>query len=77
VLTGRSGEVPTAALMARQQRLQGLIVGSRQNQIDLVRAIDATGVRPVIDRTFALGEIADAFRHEESGRHLGKICLDF
>ena len=22
-----------------------------------------------------LEEIADAFRHEESGRHFGKICL--
>jgi len=29
------------ALMARQQRLQGLIVGSRRHQMDLVRAIDA------------------------------------
>lgn len=77
VLTGRSGEIPTAALMARQQRLQGLIVGSRRHQQDFVRALEATGLRPVIDRSFALGEIADAFRHEESGAHFGKICLEF
>ena len=77
VLTGFSGEVPTAALMAKQARLQGLIVGSRRHQMDLVRAIDATGFRPVIDRSFALAEIADAFRYEESGAHFGKICLTF
>ena len=77
VLTGIRGEVPTALLMARQARLKGLIVGSRRQQIDLVRAIDATGLRPVIDRSFALGEIAQAFRHQESGRHFGKICLEF
>ena len=76
VLTGRSGEVPTAALMARQQKLQGLIVGSRTHQTDFVRALEATGLKPVIDRTFPLAEIADAFRHEESGQHFGKICLE-
>jgi NADPH:quinone reductase-like Zn-dependent oxidoreductase len=77
VLTGRTGEVPTAALMAKQARLQGLIVGNRRHQRDLVRALEATGVRPVIDRSFTLAAIADAFRHQESGSHFGKICLEF
>ncbi|MBP2296124.1 zinc-dependent alcohol dehydrogenase family protein [Azospirillum rugosum] len=77
VLTGGAGEVPTAALMARQARLQGMIVGSRRQQTDFVRGIEATGLRPVIDRTFPLSQIADAFRHEESGSHLGKIGLEF
>ncbi|ACA18027.1 Alcohol dehydrogenase zinc-binding domain protein [Methylobacterium sp. 4-46] len=75
VLTGRGGEVPTAALMAKQARLQGLIVGSRRHQQDFVRALDATGLRPVIDRSFPLEALAEAFRHEESGAHLGKICI--
>ena len=77
VLTGRGGEVPTGALMAKQARLQGLIVGSRREQMDMVRAIEATGFRPVIDRSFPLGQIADAFRHQASGTHFGKICLEF
>lgn len=75
VLTGRSGEIPTAAMMAKQQRLQGLIVGSHEMQNDMVRGMEATGLRPVIDRTFALAELADAFRHQESGDHFGKICV--
>lgn len=77
VLTGRAGEIPTAKLMAKQARLQGLIVGSRQHQVEMVRALEAGSMRPVIDRSFALDEIADAFRHEEAGRHFGKICLEF
>ena len=77
VLTGRGGEVPTAALMAKQARLQGIIVGSRREQVDMVRAIDVTGYRPVIDRSFTLERIADAFRFQESGAHFGKICLEF
>lgn len=75
VLTGASGEVPTAALMARQQRLQGLIVGSRTMQTEFVRALEVSGVRPLIDCSFPLAQIADAFRYEESGAHFGKIVL--
>src|SRR5689334_12346536 len=77
VLTGLAGEVPTALLMRKQARLQGLIVGSRRDQADFVRALDATGLRPVVDRSFPLAGIADAFRHEEAGAHFGKICLEF
>ena len=41
----------------------------------MIRAIDASGLKPVIDRTFPLANIVDAFLHEESGKHLGKIVL--
>jgi NADPH:quinone reductase-like Zn-dependent oxidoreductase len=77
VLTGRTGEIATAHLMAKQARLQGLIVGSHRHQMDFVRAIDAAHIKPVIDRSFDLDEIADAFRYEASGQHFGKICLEF
>ena len=43
----------------------------------MVRAIDATGFKPVIDRSFGLGEMAEAFRHQASGAHFGKVCLEF
>ena len=76
VLTGRAGEVPTALMMARQVRLQGLIVGSRRHQTDMVRAMEATGLRPVIDRAFPLAQLGDAFRYEESGAHFGKIGVE-
>ncbi|SFR53485.1 NADPH:quinone reductase [Marinobacter daqiaonensis] len=77
VLTGREGEIPTARLMAKQARLQGLIVGSRAHQQAMVRAINATGVKPVLDRSFALEEIADAFNHEIAGKHFAKIILEY
>ena len=77
IFSGLSGEVPTFALMAKQARLQGLIVGSRRQQQDMIRDLDASAMRPVIDRSFGLDELADAFRLQESGRHIGKICLEF
>ncbi|WP_186074356.1 zinc-dependent alcohol dehydrogenase family protein [Burkholderia gladioli] len=77
VLTGMQGEVPTAALMARQARLQGLIVGSRRQQQDYVAALERTAIRPVIDRSFAFGELAEAFRWQEQGGHFGKIVVEW
>jgi NADPH:quinone reductase-like Zn-dependent oxidoreductase len=77
VLTGRAGDVPTAMLMARQQRLLRLIVGSRRHQLDLVRGIDAVHCHPVIDRPFPLAELAEAFRLQESGGHFGKIVVEY
>jgi len=77
VLTGRAGEVPTEYLMAKQARLHGLIVGSRKHQMDFVQALEATQIKPVVDRSFGLDQIADAFRFEAGGHHFGKICLEF
>ncbi|SEN46848.1 NADPH:quinone reductase [Sphingomonas gellani] len=77
VLTGAAGEVPTAALMGRQARLQGLIVGSRREQQDFVRALDASGIRPVVDRRFPLEQLADAFRFEMGASHFGKIGVEW
>jgi NADPH:quinone reductase-like Zn-dependent oxidoreductase len=77
VLTGMGGDVPTALLMARQARLQGLIVGSRTHQQDMVRALEAGGIRPVVDRRFGLEQLADAFRHQQSGDHYGKVGVEW
>jgi len=77
VLTGRQGDVPTSVLMAKQARLQGLIVGSRRQQQDFVTALEQTGIRPVIDRRFPLERLADAFRHQESASHFGKVVVEW
>jgi len=77
VLAGFAGSVNTAALMGNQIQLRGLFVGSREHQMDMIRAINVSGLKPVIDRSFALEELADAFRHQESGTHFGKICVEF
>ena len=77
VLTGIAGAVPTLELMRKQQILKGLIVGSREQQQDMVRALDLFGWKPVIDSRYPLERMADAFLHQRSARHFGKICLEF
>lgn len=75
VLTGFAGEVPTAELFQKNARISGITVGSHAHQRDMIAAIEANDLRPVIDSSYALEELAEAFRHQESQRHFGKICV--
>jgi NADPH:quinone reductase-like Zn-dependent oxidoreductase len=77
VLTGMAGEVPTAELFQKNACIQGITVGSREHQLAMVAALEVNGIVPVIDRNFALAELAEAFRLQESQQHFGKICLSF
>lgn len=74
---GRKGEITFPKLFFKHLRLTGLAVGSRAMQEDLVRAINQWGIKPVIDRSFALDQLADAFRYQESGKHVGKIVVSY
>lgn len=76
ILTGVSSPVALLSVLTRQLRLQGILVGSRQHQMDMIRAIEVNGIKPVIDSQYPLDEIVSAFRHQESKKHFGKICLD-
>jgi NADPH:quinone reductase-like Zn-dependent oxidoreductase len=77
VLTGLQGEVPTVDLLAKQARLQGLMVGSGRQQQDYVAALEQSGVRPVLDSSFYLDQLADAFRYQASGAHFGKVAVEW
>ena len=76
ILTGIKGEVPTLAMMAKQIRLNGIIVGNRQHQLDMIRGLEATGIRPVSGNVLSITGLADAFRYEEGAQHFGKICVE-
>ena len=76
VLAGFAGPVQTALLFSKNLTVQGLTVGSRAMQQAMIGAIEAKGLRPVISDSFALADLADAFRHQESGRHFGKIAVE-
>lgn len=75
VLTGISGEVPTAELFQKNARINGITVGSQAHQRDMLAAIDTHRLQPVIDSHYPLEDLAGAFRHQESQGHFGKICI--
>lgn len=77
VLTGWSGEVMTALQMSKSVAVKGITVGSREDQVNMIAAIEANGIKPVIDSRFPLDDIAGAFAHQRAQKHFGKICLEF
>lgn len=77
ILSGVECSLQLIPALVKQIHLQGVLVGSRAHQIEMIRAIDHAGIRPVIDKCFPLEEIVAAFQHQESNKHFGKICLEF
>lgn len=77
ILGGRKGQFVLPKLFFKHAHMNGIAVANRQSQIDMVRGLEQSSFRPEIDRSFALKELADAFRYQESGAHFGKIVLEF
>lgn len=77
ILSGVTSQLEIVPALVKQLRLQGVLVGSRTQQQDMIRAINANGMRPVLDRSFALTDIVEAFKYQETNQHFGKICLEF
>jgi NADPH:quinone reductase-like Zn-dependent oxidoreductase len=74
VLAQGEGLNPLTILM-KSLHVQGIFVGSRQMFEDLNRAVGVTGLKPVIDRTFAFDQLHAALEYLRSGAHFGKIVL--
>ncbi len=68
--------MPFAIVQAKRLCLQAVTVGSRADQLDMVRGMETLGLRPVIDKIFPLTQLAEAFHYLKSGEHFGKICID-
>ncbi|MEL6820314.1 MAG: NAD(P)-dependent alcohol dehydrogenase [Calditrichota bacterium] len=77
ILGGPVGEVLFPKLFFKHITVHGLAVGSRDMQNDMVEAIEVNDLHPVIDRSFNLEELADAFRYQGSAAHFGKIVVEF
>ncbi len=73
-----SGPAPSADLARvffRQLRVVGSTMGTRRELEDLIRFLDATGARPVIDSVRPLSAAAEAFAQLERGDLFGKLVL--
>ncbi len=50
-------------------------MGSRRDLENMLRFVDANGIEPVIDSTFAFAKASDAYRHFASRAHIGKVVI--
>jgi len=74
VLTG-AGDFNPIPLLMRNIRLQGIFVGSVQMFASMLKAIEVSQMRPVIDRVFPFDQAVDALKYLESGAHFGKVVI--
>jgi NADPH:quinone reductase-like Zn-dependent oxidoreductase len=57
--------------------VRGVWVGSREQMEEMCRAVEASGIRPVIDeRVFKLEELKEAYGYLAEGRNVGKIGME-
>jgi D-arabinose 1-dehydrogenase-like Zn-dependent alcohol dehydrogenase len=64
------------ALVARNVRLNGIYVGSREDFEAMVRFLNLNRLTPQIDRTFPFDQAPAAFEYLESACHFGKIVIE-
>ncbi len=74
---GRKGSITFPKLFFKFITMTGIAVGSRVMQEEMVSAIESSGIKPIIDKSFAFDQLAEAFRYQESGQHFGKIVLEW
>ena len=74
VLAG-AAEINPMLIFARRANVQGISVGSKQMFEAMNRAISASRLEPVIDKTFPFEDAPAAYRHLQSARHFGKLVI--
>ena len=70
------GAVSPIPILRKSIRLHGIYVGSRAMFLDMNAAIEAGGLKPVIDRRFAFADAPAAYRCMEAAGHFGKIVIE-
>lgn len=84
--SGREAQISLGVMMKKRASLfttslRDRPVAAKQRIVagvlsDIWPLLESGRARPVIDRRFGLGDIVEAHRHMESGRHIGKLVID-
>ncbi|MSO98876.1 MAG: NAD(P)-dependent alcohol dehydrogenase [Rhodospirillaceae bacterium] len=80
VTPDRKASAPTALtrfpnLIMKDLTIKGIVVGSRRMFEDLVKAMTANKIKPVIDRVYNFDQVREALAYMESGEKIGKIVI--
>jgi len=65
-----------AAIVNKQLKIYGSTLGSRREFFQLISFLNASKIKPIIDRIFPLAEAAAAQRYLEAAQQFGKVVLE-
>ena len=74
--SGPEIEAELTRIFFLQLRVIGSTMGTRDELAALVNLLDATGTRPLVDRTLPLAEAGDGFTAMEQGQLFGKVVFE-
>jgi len=77
LIAGLSAPINTYQFVQKNVQIHGIETGSREMFEEMNRFIESHDLKPVIDKTFAFDEIREALKYLESGRHFGKVTIQF
>ncbi|MFK7964822.1 MAG: NAD(P)-dependent alcohol dehydrogenase [Burkholderiaceae bacterium] len=75
ILTG--GQFDPTAVMRKSITVQGIYVGSQRMFKQMIRAIEANQIEPVIDQTFGFNDAPAAYWAMAQAQHFGKIVVSY
>ena len=72
---GEQGSLTARDVLGCSAYIRGVLVGSRRNFQEMLRAIEQNQIKPIIDQVFPFEKAVDAYRHLESQKHVGKVVI--
>ncbi|MEH2299718.1 MAG: NAD(P)-dependent alcohol dehydrogenase [Nostoc sp.] len=75
LMGGFETTINALVLLKQQATIRGMEVGSTEDFAEMNQAIAAHDIHPVIDKTFPLDQIQQAFEYLKQGRHFGKVVV--
>ncbi|MCX7997916.1 MAG: zinc-binding dehydrogenase, partial [Leptospiraceae bacterium] len=76
VLAGGESSLSLFPVLMQGIRIQGVIVGNRQDFENMNKVVSAHKLKPVISETFPFEKAPEAIAHLRDGKHFGKVCIE-
>ncbi|MBS1544302.1 MAG: zinc-binding dehydrogenase [Bacteroidetes bacterium] len=74
--SGTEAQINIRNLYWKQLSVFGTTMGTRDEFLSLIEMLEARKIKPVVDTSFALNDVAQAFRRMQEGSQFGKIILN-
>jgi NADPH:quinone reductase-like Zn-dependent oxidoreductase len=73
--SGVAGDLDRRFVLQKGLRVTGINIGSRAMFEAMNRAITTAKLKPVVDKTYPLGDAINAYRDFATGKHFGKVVV--
>ena len=77
VLSGGIANLPIGRVIYKASRLIGITCGNQEELHSMVNKFNESNVRPIIDSSFSFENLPRALKYMKTGKHLGKLVIDF